>query len=84
MRGEFKGVQNDLHYLFFFKDEEEIGCYSIEDKFQLIEDFRSPKQAKSSDTEMVQFAITEEKAEERDWQPQFYKASEHPVQLMVS
>ena len=83
-----RGSQNKHCLCLVFKDEEESGCYSIEDKFQLIDDFQSPKRAKSSDTEMVQFSITEEKADDEgsnsDWQPKFYKASEHPVQLMVS
>ena len=74
-----------------FKGDEEKGCYVMEDKFELIEDFQSPKRSKNrlTDTEMVQITFQEENDEDdpievtADWRPQFYKASEHPVQLMV-
>ena len=59
----------------------------MDDKFELIEDFQSPKRSKSSDMEMVQITLQEvnddNEQQNADWRPQFYKASEHPVQLMV-
>ena len=61
----------------------------MEDKFELIEDFQSPRRAKNADDdmEMVQITLQEVKDDNEpqgtDWQPQFYKASEHPVQQMV-
>ena len=66
---------------------DEKACFSMEDKFELIEDFQSPKRSRSSDVEMVQITLQEVKDDNdtqgADWRPQFYKASEHPVQLMV-
>ncbi len=59
----------------------------MENKFEVIEDFQSPQHSKTNDVEMVQVTLQEVKdddpQESVDWRPQFYKASEHPVQLMV-
>ena len=45
----------------------------MEDKFELVEDFQSPKRPQS---EVNKFNVN-------DWRPEYYDLSEHPLKLMV-
>ena len=55
----------------------------MEDKFDLVEDFRSPKHSKS-DINVVPLAVQEDWDDnDNDWRPKYYDASEHPLQMMV-
>lgn len=52
----------------------------MEDKFELVDDFQSPKQSKATiDTPFEE----EHDIDVDNWRPIYYDSSEHPLRLMV-
>ncbi len=57
----------------------------MEDKFELVEDFLSPKRAKK-EVNIVRRVTSYGERDHHDddeWRPKYYKVSEHPLKLMV-
>ncbi len=68
-----------IKLLFYFKADTEEEGYCMEDKFELIEDFQSPKRSKT----VIDITLQEEDIDDDDWRPKYYDSSEHPLKLMV-
>ena len=49
----------------------------MDNKFELVEDFRSPRRANKITPQEDQDSLRS------DWRPKYYDASEHPLKLMV-
>ena len=57
-----------------------IDC--MEDKFELVEDFKSARRPKRSKSK-AQKEERESRGSPADWKPQYYDSSEHPLSYMV-
>ena len=52
----------------------------MEDKFELVDDFQSPKRSKT----VIDIPLEEEgDVDDDNWRPKYYDSSEHPLRLMV-